>query len=260
MRMDNRFRVGKTYISATNLPDAKKRIEEVASRKNGGYVCVSNVRAVVYANGHGDYRNVMAKAVMCLPDGMPLVWMAHLWGLKNVQRSTGPDLMTEMLRDAKSGIKHFLLGDTDEILSQIKSKYTNEYSSLIVGTYSPEFCDLDSYDYEKIASIVNASEADVVWIALRAPKQDFFASRLCPFLKGKICIGVGAAFRFSLGEIKHPPKIFQRLALTGFFWRKISIKTIMLYIYYSITIIYYGIGILLARLFNRKPNAVFNKN
>ncbi|MBR3855883.1 MAG: WecB/TagA/CpsF family glycosyltransferase [Bacteroidaceae bacterium] len=67
----------------------------------------------------------MHNALMCLPDGMPLVWMARLWGLKDVGRSAGPDLFTTMLQDEKSHIKHFLLGDTDETPKAISEKYKN---------------------------------------------------------------------------------------------------------------------------------------
>ena len=126
-----KYRIGKVHITVTNPDDAKKRIEEAALNEQGGYVCVSNVRTVVYANKHEDYKNVMEEAFMCLPDGMPLVWMAKLWGLNNVQRTTGPDLMVEMLKNTSKGLKHFLLGDTEETLSALKSKYSQ---SSIVGT------------------------------------------------------------------------------------------------------------------------------
>ena len=96
--------------------------------------------------------------------------------------------------------------DTDETLKTISEKYKN-----ITGSYSPPFLPLDKYNYKEIAHTINNSNADVVWIALGAPKQDFFAQELQKHLKNKICIGVGAAFRFSLGEIKPPPHLAQEI-------------------------------------------------
>ena len=104
MKNQNSYRIGKTYISATTPADAQSRIEQAALSGQGGYVCVSNMRTVVYANKHDDYRAVMDNAFMCLPDGMPLVWMAKLWGLKNVHRTTGPDLMVAMLSATTKGL------------------------------------------------------------------------------------------------------------------------------------------------------------
>lgn len=244
-----KYRIGKAHITVTNLSDAKKRIEEAALNEQGGYVCVSNVRTVVYANKHGDYLNVMEKAFMCLPDGMPLVWMAKLWGLNNVQRTTGPDLMVEMLNDTSKGLKHFLLGDTEETLSALKSKYSQ---SSIVGTYSPAFCEVDEFDYADIAKRIQQSDADVVWVALRAPKQDFFAARLFKYLPNKVLIGVGAAFRFALGEIKHPNKVVQKLGLTGLFWRKDKLRTLWNNMVRMVCLCKYAIQILIARLNSKK--------
>ena len=247
MKNQNSYRIGKTYISATTPADAQSRIEQAALSGQGGYVCVSNMRTVVYANKHDDYRAVMDNAFMCLPDGMPLVWMAKLWGLKNVHRTTGPDLMVAMLNDTTKGLKHFLLGDTEETLSALKSRYSQ---SLIVGTYSPAFCEVDEFDYDDIAQRIRESNADVVWVALRAPKQDFFAARLFAYLPDKVLIGVGAAFRFALGEIKHPNKMVQKMGLTGFFWRKMSIKNFITYVHFFVMLSIFTVEILFRRIFH----------
>lgn len=248
-----RYRIGKVYISATSPSDAKERITRAVAEGKNDYICVSNVRTVAYANKHEEYCELMNNAFMCTPDGMPLVWMARLWGLKDVQRTVGPDLFTAMLKDKESGLKHFLLGDTEETLAQMKAKYTDNGSN-IVGTYSPPFCELDEFDYAGIAKQINDSGANIVWLSLRAPKQDFFATRLLPHLDKKICIGVGAAFRFSLGQIKHPPKIFKKLGLTGIFWRKMDLAKIGWYFHHFALLCKWGGGIVLAQLCGNKCN------
>lgn len=248
-----RYRIGKVYISATSPSDAKERITRAVAEGMNDYICVSNVRTVAYANKHEEYCELMNNAFMCTPDGMPLVWMARLWGLKDVQRTVGPDLFTAMLNDKESGLKHFLLGDTEDTLAQMRAKYTDNGSN-IVGTYSPPFCELDEFDYAGIAKQINDSGANIVWLSLRAPKQDYFATRLLPHLDKKICIGVGAAFRFSLGQIKHPPKIFKKLGLTGIFWRKMDMAKICWYFHHFALLCKWGGGIVLARLCGNKYN------
>ena len=246
------YRIGQVYISATTLSETKQCIEKAVEQGINDYICVSNVRTVAYANKHEDYRNVMNQAFMCTPDGMPLVWMARLWGLKDVQRTVGPDLFIKMINDKESGLKHYLLGDTEETLAAMKAKFSEGESSNIVGTFSPPFCELDEYDFEGIACQINESRANIVWISLRAPKQDFFAVRLLPYLDKKICIGVGAAFRFSLGKIKHPPKIIKKLGLTGLFWRKVDFKMIKWLVINSFMLCCWGSDIIFSRLCNKK--------
>ncbi len=218
----DRYRIGKTYISCTNFFKAKQCIGEAVKEGKNTYICVSNPRTVTYATMHEDYREVMANSFMNLPDAEPMLWAAKLWGLKDVQRTMGPILFKEMLCEPKSGLKHFLLGDTDETLEKITKKFQDEANAIIVGTYSPPFCTLDEYDYVGIANLINKSTADIVWISMRAPKQDFFATRILPYLDKKICIGVGAAFRFNLGEYKIAPPIIKKLGLMGLFWGKKS--------------------------------------
>lgn len=242
-----KYRIGKVYISRTTPQKAISAITKAVKEGRSEYICVSNVRTVSYANKHEDYCNLMNNAYMCTPDGMPLVWMARLWGLKDVQRTVGPDLFIAMLNDKESGIKHFLLGDTEDTLAQMKEKYAGNGAN-IVGSYSPPFCELDEFDYPSIAKQINESGADIVWLSLRAPKQDFFAVKLLPHLDKKICIGVGAAFRFSLGQIKHPPKIFKKLGLTGLFWRKMSLTRLLQFLVMFMHILSWGVIIVFERL------------
>ena len=77
-----------------------------------------------------------------------------------------------------------------------------------VGTYSQcchAFCGqdvitaMDDFDYEDIARRVEASEADIIWVALGAPKQEIFMAKLKPYLRRGVMIAVGAAFKFYSG-------------------------------------------------------------
>lgn len=214
----NKYRIGKTFISITKPQHAQRKIIEMVNDGVKGYICVSNPRTVVYASKHEDYLKVMDNSLMNLPDAEPILWAARLWGLKNVQRTMGPLLFREMISHHENGLRHFLLGDTNDTLKKVTQKFTEEMKANIVGSYSPPFCGLDEYDYTEIARIINDSKADIVWVSMRAPKQDFFATRLLPYLDKKICIGVGAAFRFSIGEYKMAPPIIKKLGLMGLYW------------------------------------------
>lgn len=224
------YRIGAVYITATTPQDTDRRILELVEQRVPSYVCVSNMRTVTIANRDRGYREVMHQAAMSLPDGMPLVWMARLWGLNEVKRTTGPDLFVRMVSNRECDLKHFLLGDTEDTLRAVKAKFDVAEDPHIVGMISPPFCALDAYDYPAIAAQINASGADIVWLSLRAPKQDWMAARLMPYLDRALCIGVGAAFRFSLGAVKHPPQWVQKMGLTGLFWRKIDVYLLVSYI------------------------------
>ena len=212
-----RYRIGKIHISATNPQDAEDKITNSTLKGEGGYICVSNMRMVMYANKNPEYAQVMENSFMNLPDGMPLTWCGRMWGLKKVERTCGPETFDRILSNGDSSLKHYLLGDTQDVLDQIVAKYNVDGQEKIVGAYSLPFADVDQFDYEGIAKMVKESGANVVWTAMRAPKQDQFDARLNKLLPNVVSVGVGRAFRASIGEFKEVPQWAKEMGLSGFY-------------------------------------------
>ena len=246
----NRYRIGKVYVNITDPERAKRQGKEAVAERRGGYITLSDVRSVSYANEHPDYCEVLNNSTYTFTDGMPLIWLARLWGIKENRRSAGPILFTSLMAEKDNGLKHFMLGDTEETLAALKEKYPD---ACIIKTFSPPFCEVDEFDYEGIAKMINETDANIIWIALHAPKQDYFSARLAPHLtNGRVCVDVGAAFRFALGQYKMPPKWAQNLGVIGLFWRKLSWWGIKWYIVESFHLLKWGADILLSRARNKK--------
>jgi N-acetylglucosaminyldiphosphoundecaprenol N-acetyl-beta-D-mannosaminyltransferase len=215
------FRIGRVRISITDEDRAINTIKETVKKKQTGYVCISTLRTVPLANKDDRYQKVMEDSLMNTPDGTPLVWCGHWWGLKEVKRACGPHIFPRMLKDKDSELKHFFLGDTEETLSALKKKATEEFGANVVGSYSPPFKPLEEYDIEGIAKMINDSGATIVWTALRAPKQDILDSMITPYLNdGIVMVGVGAAFRSVLGVLKQPDGILQKVGLAGLLFKR----------------------------------------
>lgn len=214
-----RFRIGKVFINITSPDDAKDIIIQSLKRDLiNSYICVTNPRTVIIANSDQRYCNVMNNSFLNIPDAEPIIWASRLWGLKNVKRTMGPMLFLDLISNPSNGIRHFLLGDTVETLATLREHLEKKYNSNIVGTFSPPFCEWEDFDYQHISQIINESLADIVWVSMRAPKQDFFAYKITSLLENKLIIGVGAAFRFTLGEYKMAPYLIRKLGLMGLYW------------------------------------------
>jgi len=213
-----KYKVGKTYISRTNPNDAIVKVTEAALNGNGGYICVSNMRTVRYAGEDATYRQLMKESYMNWPDGKPLSWCGKLWGLKDVRCTRGPDIFRQMMERGDKGLKHFLLGDTQEVLDQIVGRYGK--TANIVGVFSPPFAPLEEYDLDAMARMIQESGANVVWTAMTAPKQDFFDQLMAKRLPSVLFIGVGRAFRISVGIVKDAPEWAQKSGLGGLFISK----------------------------------------
>lgn len=215
------FRIGRVRISITNEDAAIQYIKDAISRKKKGYVCISNMRTVSISNKDDKYQEVMENSLMNTPDGTPLVWCGHWWGVKEVGRACGPHIFSRILREKNTDLKHFFLGDTDETLATLKMKVTEEYGTIVAGVYSPPFLPLEEYDIKGMAKMINDSGANIVWTSLRAPKQDFLAAMLAPHMNdGVVIVGVGAAFRSEIGQLRQPDGFLQKIGLAGLLFKR----------------------------------------
>lgn len=217
---EDKFRLSSTFITKTNPSKAKADITEMATQKSGGYICVTNLRMVKYADNHPAYAEIMNKSAMNLPDGVPLTWCGKAWGLENIAVTNGPSLFKEFMTNSPKELKHYLIGDTQEVLDRIVEKFAGGYGTQIVGTYSPPFIPVEKFDYKKIAEDIKNSGANIVWTAMTAPKQDEFNAILQGYAPEVVSIGVGRAFRLSIGEVKDAPGWAKKLGIGGFFMRR----------------------------------------
>lgn len=219
------FRIGRVRISVTTENKAIENILNNIRQGQKGYVCVSTLRTVVIANKDDDYQEVMEHSLLNTPDGTPLVWCGHWWGLKEVERACGPHIFPRMLKMKDFGLKHFLLGDTEETLALLEKKVMEEFGVAVVGAYSPPFKPLEEYDIIGMAKMINDSGANIVWTALRAPKQDILNSMITPYLNnGIVMVGVGAAFRSVIGVLKQPDGFLQKIGLAGILFKRPEIS------------------------------------
>ncbi|MDE2028272.1 MAG: WecB/TagA/CpsF family glycosyltransferase, partial [Candidatus Omnitrophica bacterium] len=206
-------------VSRVNLASAAAQIEEWVHEKKSTYVCVAPVSTLVDARRDPRYRDVINAAGMVTPDGMPVVWLARARGGKEVSRTYGPDLLCHLCRRGQSiGLKHFFYGGTQDSVARLKQKLREAYPLVkIVGSHVPPFRQGIWQEDQAVLDIINKTEADIVWVGLGSPKQDFWMDRHRALLKAPVIIGAGAAFDFCAGTKPQAPRWIQPLGLEWLF-------------------------------------------
>lgn len=83
----------------------------------------------------------------------------------------------------------------------LKKNLTEQFNPDCEGMtfYELPFLRVEEFDYPAIAKMIEDDGADIIWVALGAPKQEQFMARLNPYLKRGVQIAVGAAFKFYSG-------------------------------------------------------------
>jgi len=149
------------------------------------------------------------------PDGMPLVWVAHLSGHPDVERVYGPDLMLEMCRASVSaGHRHFFYGGAPGVAQRLGDRLSARFPGLIVaGCHTPPYRDATAEEDEALVREIDAARADIVWVGLSTPKQERWMARHVGRVSAPVLVGVGAAFDFHAGLKKQAPRWMQRSGL-----------------------------------------------
>ncbi len=205
-------------ISAINMQIALACIEDWISQRRSRYVCVTPVHSVMECQNDSDLRRIFNASGLTTPDGMPLVWLCHLQGYRNVSRVYGPDLMLALCEQSQARYSHFFYGGTPEVLDRLIANLQRRFPELqISGVYSPPFRDLTPQEDAEIINKINKSRPDIVWVGLGAPKQERWMAAHVGKINAPVMIGVGAAFDFHAGLKKQAPPWIQRSGLEWLF-------------------------------------------
>lgn len=212
-----RYKIGKIAISNTNLEKTLNTIDNAIKRNKPGYICVTNSRTTYLANYDSIYCHIQNNSLLTVPDGIPLVWIAHNFGHKGVERVSGPDLLNAIIKiSVNKGYSHYFYGSTPLTINKISSKLKLKHPNMAIkGAVSPPFQPLEAFDIKGLAKELNELKPTYFWCGLGAPKQERFIAMLQPRLEQTICIGVGLAFEYLAGTIKRAPRWMQ---LSGLEW------------------------------------------
>ena len=202
------------HIAAINMPWLVDFTREHVHELSGDYICVSNVHTTVTSGEDATYRNIQNGGIMAIPDGGPLSSVGRKRGALNMERTTGPSYMGEIMKiSAEHGYSHYFYGSTQETLDKLRVNLMRDYPGIqIAGMYSPPFRPLSDEEDLKIVEEINAAEPDFIWVGLGAPKQEKWMANHQGRVKG-LMVGVGAAFDYYAENIKRAPEWMQKANL-----------------------------------------------
>jgi N-acetylglucosaminyldiphosphoundecaprenol N-acetyl-beta-D-mannosaminyltransferase len=217
MKETTRINVLGIGVSAVNLDIAVDTIDQWIAEGQRDYVCVSGVHGVMESQGDAELQRIHNAAGLVTPDGMPLVWLLKLGGIRYADRVYGPDLMLALFERAQArGYRHFFYGATDDTIERLSGNLLEKFpGSVIAGSYAPPFRPLTAEEDDDVVRRINQSGADIVWVGLSTPKQERWMAAHRDRLSAGALIGVGAAFDFHAGLKLQAPRFIQR---SGFEW------------------------------------------
>lgn len=173
-------------------------IDRQIAEERPGYICVADGVILDIANRDPQYLDVINSGMFSICDSSYVPIYIQLIHGKRYNQYCGAQIFRDIVSSCK--YRMIFLGTQQSILDSLQ-KNIAQWNPEVADMKFVElpFCKVEDFDYPEIARIVNEDGADIVWVALGAPKQEHFMYRLQPHLSHGVMISVGAAFKFYSG-------------------------------------------------------------
>lgn len=190
-------------------------VEQTIELRNRSFCIAMNPIKIYRAWHEPELVDLLRRAQYCICDGVGVSIAARILHRRGIQRITGCDLFLRLLGLASSrqwGV--YLLGASPQSNAAARSRLQEMYPNLrIVGSHDGFF-----EDSLAVVEQINASGADLLFVAMGSPKQEYWIGRHRDAILATFCMGVGGSFDIAAGSLRRAPKAF-RVTGTEFLFR-----------------------------------------
>ncbi|WP_422123876.1 WecB/TagA/CpsF family glycosyltransferase [Planococcus sp. X10-3] len=190
--------------------------ELIAANTKNNLIQTVNVDHIMLMREDPEFDHIVRNAALITCDGMPIVWASKFKSVKLPERVTGADMTLEIFKhSAAKDFKVFILGAGPGVAELAAEKARETFEGVqITGVYSPAKEELQDADASQaICRRVNESGANILLIALGAPKQEKWYWKNREFLEVNAIIGVGASIDFIAGTQERAPVWMQNAGM-----------------------------------------------
>jgi N-acetylglucosaminyldiphosphoundecaprenol N-acetyl-beta-D-mannosaminyltransferase len=200
-------------ITVLDASGAAVRIVRDAVEGRSCQVHLCNAYTLSLVDRDDQLRTALTHADLNLADGVPVAMMGRRQGMQGPVR--GSELVGKVATMGSSDVRHYLYGGKDGVAEKMAVQLRRQVPGLeVVGTETPPFTPITDEHLDGVVRRVRDSGANLLWIGLGTPRQDYLVHRLADRLAMPI-IPVGAAFDFWSGAVREAPRFVQG---TGLEW------------------------------------------
>ncbi|MCQ2559449.1 MAG: WecB/TagA/CpsF family glycosyltransferase [Clostridia bacterium] len=199
-------------IARSTLVETADELEKLLASGGFHQVVTLNPEILCRAVQETALADLIQKAAWVTADGVGIVWACKVKGEPVPERVTGIDLMLELLsRAAQKDWKVFFLGSAPGVAGEAAKRAELQYPGLkMVGTehgyFKPE-------EEAALVQRIKAAQPDLLFVALGAPRQEFWIQQYQELLQIPLAMGVGGSLDVLSGRISRIPRWMQKLNL-----------------------------------------------
>ena len=165
------------------------------------------------------YRDLLRSGDLVVSDGTPIALTMRAKG-SHARRVTSTDGFLRVCSDGLScRLRHYFVGGAnDAVADAIRENLRVSFPGIeIAGFKVPPFRPYEDDEFGELVSSIKASDADVVWVGLGAPKQEVLSHRLRVADAAPAIVTIGATFDFVAGTKRRAPRLLRALGLEWLF-------------------------------------------
>ena len=188
-----------------DVPTVHKSIAEHIATGKPGYICVADGNILTMVHNNAGYRQVVDGSIFSICDSSWVPkFVKWIYGY-NRGHYCGSDIFIDVVRARK--YRMIFLGTKQTVLDALQQNLAKDNPDVASMTFKElPFCAVEDFDYKGIAEMIEQDGAQIIWVALGAPKQEQFMNRLQPHLNSGVQIAIGAAFNFYSGLADAPQR------------------------------------------------------
>jgi len=209
--MDNHVDVLGVKFNNTTKGRLLKELIERIDRNDKTFIVTANPEIVMNAKNSQDYMDTLKSADYVIADGIGVIYGSRMLKEPLPERIPGFDLMMELLKTAdQKRLRVFFLGARQEVIEALTKNVADQFPNLqIAGTRNGYFKPGD----ETIAAEVQEANADLIFVALGFPRQEYWIRQHMGVLEKGLFMGVGGSFDVLADKVKRAPLIWQKMNL-----------------------------------------------
>lgn len=187
-----------------------RSIEQRLEQPGSDYICVADGVILNNANTRADYLEVVNGGMFAICDSSYVPMYINWIHGEKMRHYTGSEIFENIVSSCK--YRMIFLGANQPVLDGLRERLAlvNPDVNNMRFVELP-FLTVEEFDYPGIARMIEEDHADIVWVAMGAPKQEYFMAHLKKHLNRGVMIAVGAAFKFYSGvSEKRAPQWMQK--------------------------------------------------
>ncbi len=199
-------------VDKVTMREAVDKLYGFISDKGIHAVYTPNAEIMMAAQRDTHLKEILSNADLLVADGAGVVLASKILKRRLPEKVSGIDLVKEtLLMPRTSSLRLFLFGSKPGIAETAGENLIKKYPDVeIAGCRNGYFSDADE---NEIVNQINSANADILLVALGAPKQEKWIAKHKDKLNVKVCIGVGGTLDVFAGNVKLAPDFFRRNGL-----------------------------------------------